>query len=328
MLIPPPVPRGARHFVSVIAFDGMAPFELGCAVEIFGIARPELDVPWYELTVCAETPADLRIVGGFTMRAAHGLGVAAGADTVIVPAVPDVRGAVSPELVAALRAAHARGARIVSICSGAFALAAAGLLDEREATTHWRYAELLQRRFPRVKVNPDVLYVDGGDVLTSAGSAAGLDLLIHLVRKDHGPGVANSVARRLVIPPHREGGQAQFIQAPVTPVEDNDTVATTMAWALDHLAEPITVARMAEAAHMSQRTFIRHFGRQTGISPLRWVISQRVAASLTLLESTTAPIEEIAVAVGFDSPVTFRHHFAKAMRTSPSAYRRAFGVSA
>ncbi|OUC93519.1 helix-turn-helix domain-containing protein [Streptosporangium minutum] len=328
MLIPPPELRAAHHAVSVLAFDGMSPFELGCVVEIFGIPRPELDVPWYELRVCAETPADLRIVGGFTMRAEYGLGAVAGADTVIVPGVADVSGRVSPELVAALRAAHARGARIVSICSGAFALAEAGLLDGREATTHWKYAELLQHRFPRVRVNPDVLYVDGDDVLTSAGSAAGLDLLVHLVRKDHGPGVANSVARRLVIPPHREGGQAQFIQAAVTPVEDGDAVATAMAWALDHLAEPITVAGLAKVAHMSQRTFIRHFARQTGTSPLRWVIAQRIAASLAVLESTAAPIEEVALSVGFDSPVTFRHHFTRAMRTSPSAYRRAFRVPA
>ncbi|GII00380.1 helix-turn-helix domain-containing protein [Planobispora takensis] len=328
MLLPPPTPLRPRHAVSVLAFDGMAPFELGCVVEIFGIPRPELDVPWYDLTVCAETPADLRVVGGFTMRARHGLETLAAADTVIVPGVPDVRGEVSPGVTAALRAARERGARVVSICSGAFALAAAGLLDGREATTHWRYAELLQRRFPRVRVNPDVLYVDDGDVLTSAGSAAGLDLLVHLVRRDHGPGVANTVARRLVIPPHRDGGQAQFVEAAVAPVEDDDAVAAAMAWALEHLSEPLTVADLAGAARMSQRTFIRHFGRQTGTSPLRWVVSQRIAASLTLLESTAAPVEEIAAAVGFDSPATFRHHFGRAMRTSPSAYRRAFRPSA
>ncbi|GAA3441140.1 helix-turn-helix domain-containing protein [Planomonospora venezuelensis] len=327
MLLPLPAPRGVRRTVSVLAFDGMAPFELGCVVEIFGIPRPELDAPWYELAVCAEAPGDLRVVGGFTMRAGHGLDVLAAADTVIVPGVPDVRGEVSPGVVAALRTAHGRGARVVSICSGAFALAAAGLLDGREATTHWQYAELLQRRFPRVRVNPDVLYVDGGDVLTSAGSAAGLDLLVHLVRRDHGPGVANTVARRLVIPPHRDGGQAQFVQAAVTPLEDGDAVAAAMAWALEHLAEPLTVADLARAAHMSQRTFIRRFGRRTGTSPLRWVISQRVAASLPLLESASAPVEEVAAAVGFDSAVTFRHHFARAMRTSPSAYRRAFRSS-
>ncbi|RVX43490.1 AraC family transcriptional activator FtrA [Nonomuraea polychroma] len=315
------------HRVAVLAFDGMAPFELGCVVELFGLPRPELDVPWYDLTVCAETLEPLRVVGGFTMRAEHGLDVLASADTVIVPGA-DVHAPVSGELVAALRLAHSRGARMVSICSGAFALAAAGLLDGRTVTTHWRYAGLLQERFPAVRVNPSVLYVDEGDVLTSAGSAAGLDLLIHLVRTDHGPGVANTVARRLVVPPHREGGQAQFIEAAVTAVEDDDAVARAMSWALDNLARPLAVADLARVANMSQRSFIRHFRRQTGTSPLRWVISQRVAASLTMLESTAAPVEEIGAAVGFESPVTFRHHFTKAMRTSPSAYRKAFSGSA
>ncbi|MFC4111991.1 helix-turn-helix domain-containing protein [Nonomuraea zeae] len=327
MLLPLPArPPADLHTVAALAFDGMAPFELGCVVELFGLPRPELDVPWYELKVCAETLEPLRVVGGFSMQAAHGLDVLAEADTVIVPGVADVRAPVSGELVSALRRAHARGARMVSICSGAFALAAAGLLDGRAATTHWKYAELLQERFPAVEVNPSVLYVDGGDVLTSAGSAAGLDLLVHLVRNDHGPNVANAVARRLVIPPHREGGQAQFIQAAVTPVEDDDAVGRAMAWALDNLAGPISVADLAGAAHMSERSFIRHFKRQTGTSPLRWVISQRVAASLPMLESTGAPVEEIGAAVGFESPVTFRHHFTRAMRTSPSAYRRAFSA--
>ncbi|MEU8206161.1 helix-turn-helix domain-containing protein [Streptosporangium sp. NPDC049046] len=328
MLIPPPAPHATPPAVSVLAFDGMSPFELGCVVEIFGIARPELEVPWYRLSVCAETPADLRVTGGFTMRTEHGLDALEAASTVIVPGVANVHGEVSPEVVTALRRAHDRGARVVSICSGAFALAAAGLLNGRRATTHWKYAELLQHRFPRVEVDPDVLYVDGEDVLTSAGSAAGLDLLIHLVRKDYGPGVANEVARRLVIPPHREGGQAQFIQTAVPHVEDGAAVTAAMAWALEHLAEPITIATLAEAAHMSPRTFIRHFGRQTGTSPLRWVISQRVAASLTMLESTSVPVEDIASAVGFDSTATFRHHFTRTMRTSPSAYRRAFRAPA
>lgn len=311
--------------MAVLAFDGMAPFELGCVVEFFGLPRPELEAPWYDLKVCAESLEPLRVVGGFTMRAEHGLDVLAAADTVVVPGA-NVHGPVSEPLVAALREAHARGARMVSICSGAFALAAAGLLDGRAATTHWRYTGLLQERFPAVRVNPSVLYVDDGDVLTSAGSAAGLDLLVHLVRRDHGPNVANAVARRLVIPPHREGGQAQFIQAAVTPVEEDDAVATAMAWALDHLADPIAVAGLARVAHMSERTFIRRFKRQTGTSPLRWVISQRVAASLPMLESTAAPVEEIGAAVGFESPVTFRHHFTRAMRTSPSAYRKAFSA--
>jgi AraC family transcriptional regulator, transcriptional activator FtrA len=328
-----------RPTLSVLVFDGMAPFELGAVVEIFGLPRPELELAggprgssslggklWYDLRVCAEEPGrPLRSVGGFTMTAEHGLDTFAAADTVMVVAVPDVRADVSPAVVEALRAAHQRGARVVSICSGAFALAAAGLLDGREATTHWRYAALLRQRYPQVLVNPDVLYVDGDDVLTSAGSAAGLDLCLHLIRKDHGARIANSVARRLVIPPHREGGQAQFVEAAVPGVTEDDAIARAMAWALDHLAEPITVAELAAQAHLSPRTFIRHFSRQAGTSPLRWVIVQRIMASLPLLESSMAPVEEIGAAVGFDSPVTFRHHFLRAMRTSPSAYRRTFG---
>ncbi|MCA2226125.1 transcriptional regulator FtrA [Nonomuraea aurantiaca] len=311
--------------VSVLAFDGMSPFELGCVVEVFGLPRPELDVPWYDLVVCAEHDGPLRAVGGFTVQATYGLDVFAEARTVIVPGVPDVRAEVSPALIGAVRRAHERGARIVSICSGAFVLAAAGLLDGRPATTHWRYAELLQERFPQVRVDPGVLYVDNGDVLTSAGSAAGIDLLIHLIRRDHGPGVANTVARRLVVPPHREGGQAQFIEAAVSPVKEDDAVARTMEWALANLSRPITVAVLARVAGMSQRSFVRHFNRRTGTSPLRWVIAQRIAASLPLLESATAPVEEVGAAVGFESPVTFRHHFSRSMRTSPSAYRKAFG---
>nr|WP_219825430.1 helix-turn-helix domain-containing protein [Nonomuraea typhae] len=319
MMPRPPKP----HTISVLAFDGMAPFELGCVVEIFGLPRPELEIPWYDLKVCAESRGPLRVVGGFTMQAEHGLDVLKNADTVIIPGA-NVHHPTSPALITALQEAHRAGARIVSICSGAFTLAAAGLLDGRAAATHWKYADLLRTRHPKVHVNPEVLYVDDGDVLTSAGSAAGLDLLIHLIRKDHGANVANTVARRLVVPPHREGGQAQFIEAAVTPVEEDDGVTRAMAWALDHLTEQITVGRLAGEAHMSERSFIRHFKRQTGTSPLRWVISQRVAASLAMLESTSVPVEEIGAAVGFESPVTFRHHFTRAMHTSPSAYRRTF----
>lgn len=321
MLVAPPA---RRHTVSVLAFDGMAPFELGSVVEVFGLPRPELDVPWYELRVCSLERGPMRAVGGFTMTAEHGLDAFASADTVMVVAVPDVRDEPAPEVVAALRAAHTRGARVVSICSGAFALAAAGLLDGREATTHWQYADLLRRRFPNVRVTPDVLYVDGEDVLTGAGSAAGLDMCLHLVRKDHGARVANAVARRLVVPPHREGGQAQFVEAAVTRPAEDDAIARAMAWALAHLAETITVARMAGEARLAPRTFIRHFHRQTGTSPLRWVVTQRVMAALPLLEEGLTPVEEVGAAVGFESPVTFRHHFARAMKTSPSAYRRAF----
>ncbi|MED7948651.1 DJ-1/PfpI family protein [Streptomyces sp. BE303] len=330
------------HDVAVYAFDGMTPFELGVVVEVFGLARPELSgllaAPWYGLKVCADRPGTpLRSVGGFSLTAEHGLDELAAADTVVVPGVPNAfggvgappgrqAGGVSPGLVAALRTAHERGARIVSICSGAFALAAAGLLDGREATTHWRYAELLQQRHPAVRVNPDVLYVDSGSVLTSAGSAAGIDLCLHLVRRDHGARVANSVARRFVVPPHRDGGQAQFVEAAVRPVEEGDDgIGRSMQWALDHLASPLTVTLLARAAGMSDRSYLRHFTARNGTSPMRWVISQRVAASLPLLEAPAGTVEEIAVAVGFESAATYRHHFGRVMRTSPTAYRRAFG---
>lgn len=314
----------ARHRIAVLAFAGMAPFELGCVVEVFGLPRPELDVAWYDLDVCAETPEPMAAVGGFSITARHGLDVLAAADTVIVPGVADVHAEVSPALVEALRTAAARGARLVSICSGAFALAAAGLLDGRAATTHWKYAALLRERHPLVEVTPDVLYVDTGQVITSAGSAAGLDLCLHLVRRDHGAQIANTVARRLVLPPHRDGGQAQFIELPVRDVIDDDGVARAMAWALDHLTEPLTVNLLAAHARMSPRSFLRHFARHTGTSPIRWLIDQRVAASLPLLETSDSPVEQVAAAVGFDSPATFRHHFSRCMRTSPSSYRRTF----
>ncbi len=315
-----------RPTVAVLAYEGMSPFETGIVAEVFGLARPELDVPWYDLRVCAERPGPLRILGGATIDTAYGLDAFAAARTVIVPGVSDVRGECSPELVAALRLAHDRGARIVSICSGAFALAAAGLLDHRPATTHWQYAGLLRRRFPLVRVNADVLYIDDGDVLTSAGSAAGLDLCLHLVRRDHGPSIANAVARRLVVPPHRQGGQAQFIEAPVPREPGEDRITPTMTWALANLDQALTVQVLARRAHMSTRTYLRHFARCTGTSPTRWLITQRIQASLPLLEKTPAPIEEIARAVGFASPITYRSHFARAMRTSPSAYRRAFAA--
>jgi AraC family transcriptional activator FtrA len=318
------VPRATAHRVTVLAYDGMSAFELGIVTEVFGLPRPELGVDWYDLAICAERREPVRLLGGATLSTDSGLKVFSAAKTVIVPGVGDVHGEVSPALIAALRGAHGRGARIVSICSGAFALAAAGLLDGRRAATHWRYAELLQRRFPQVRVDPDVLYVDDGDVLTSAGSAAGLDLCVHLIRKDFGPSIANAVARRLVIPPHRDGGQAQFIEAPVAADIDDDRITRSMSWAMSRLDRPVTVDDLARQAHMSTRTYLRHFKRSSGTSPIRWLIAQRIRASLSLLETTTASIDDIAAATGFETAVTYRHHFARAMQTSPSAYRRAF----
>jgi AraC family transcriptional regulator, transcriptional activator FtrA len=313
--------------VSVLAYAGMSGFELGIVTEVFGLPRPELEVDWYDLTVCAESPDALPLVGRAMMSTPYGLAEFSRADTVIVPGVSDVHAEVSPALVAALRRAHRRGARVVSICSGAFALAAAGLLDGRRVATHWRYAELLARRYPELTVDADVLYVDGGDVLTSAGSAAGLDLCLHIVRKDFGATIANAVARRLVIQPHRSGGQAQFIEAPVAPEAEDDRVVATMEWALSNLDNEITVADLARRAHMSTRSYLRHFKQCSGSSPIRWLIERRVQASLALLETSDASIDEIAVSTGFATATTYRHHFARIMRTSPSAYRRAFRAS-
>ncbi|MET8230400.1 transcriptional regulator FtrA [Micromonospora sp. NPDC005298] len=325
---PLPVPTArwptAGYRVAVLAYAGMSMFEIGIVTEVFGLPRPEFDVDWYDLVVCAEQPGPVPVVGGASLHTPYGLRELATAQMIIVPGVPDMSAEPSPEVVDALRRAHRRGARIMSICSGAFALAGAGLLDGRRATTHWRYAELLARRYPLVTVDPDVLYLDDGELLTSAGSAAGLDLCVHVVRRDHGAAIANAVARRLVIPPHRDGGQAQFVEAPVNTDPADDRIAGSIDWALTHLTEPLSVARLAEQARMSPRTYLRHFARATGTSPIRWVIDKRVRASLALLEETDSPVEQIAGAVGFDTPVTYRHHFARVMLTSPSAYRRAF----
>jgi AraC family transcriptional regulator, transcriptional activator FtrA len=313
-----------RRSVSVLAYDGMSAFETGIVTEVFGLTWPDIQLPAYDVTVCTERPEPVRMIGGATLSSPHGLDAFAAADTVVIPSVKPATGDVSPGLIAALRRAHHRGARIVSICSGAFALAAAGLLDHRRATTHWCYVDELRRRHPLVDVDPKALYVDGDDVLTSAGCAAGLDLCLHLVRKDHGAAVANAIARRLVVSPHRPGGQAQYIERPVPTDLDDDRINASMVWALSNLRAPITLPDLARRAAMSERSYLRHFTRCTGTTPIRWLIDQRIQASLERLESTAASVEEIATAVGFDTAVTYRHHFVRTMRTSPSAYRRAF----
>lgn len=310
--------------VSVLAYDGMTAFETGIVTEVFGLRWPDLEQSWYDLRICTEDAEPVDMVGGARLHTPYGLEEFAEADTVIVPSVKDVTAPVSAGLVAALREAHQRGARVVSICSGAFALAAAGLLDDRRATTHWKYADALQASYPKVRVDSAPLYVDGGGVFTSAGCAAGLDLCLHLVREDKGAAVANAVARRLIVPPHREGGQAQYIESPVAVDRTEDRIALSMTWALEHLSETLAVAQLADQAAMSPRTYLRHFSRRAGTSPIRWLVAQRVQASLELLETTDTPIEEIATAVGFDTAVTFRHHFRHAMHTSPAAYRRTF----
>jgi AraC family transcriptional activator FtrA len=312
------------HRVVALVPQKIAPFELGIVTEVFGLARPELDVPWwYELTLCAEHPGVIPAsAGGFSFVVEHGLEAVRSADTIIVP------GWSGEPSDAVLEAVRASTARVVSICSGVFLLAAAGLLAGREAATHWRYAETLAARHPELTVNADVLYVDGDDVLTSAGSAAGIDLCLHLVRRDHGSAVANAVARRLVIPPHRDGGQAQLIDLPMPAHPADDPIARVMAWALERLHEPLDLATLAAHSHMSVRTFTRRFQRATGTTPGRWLIEQRVRASLELLERSDEPIETVASRVGFATAATFRHHFTAIMRTTPTAYRRAFYAAA
>ena len=326
--VPANMPR-RRHLVAVHAFDGVASFELGVTAEVFALPRPELDVSWwYDFALCAERPGRLRAVGGFGLDVRHGLDTLAAADTIVLPGTADPHGDPSRELVAALRAAHARGARLMSICSGAFVLAATGLLDGRDATTHWMYADLLAARFPAVRVDPRVLYVDGGDVLTSAGTAAGIDLCLHVVRRDHGADVANRVARRMVVSPHRAGDQAQYVEAPVPSRPHDDPIAAVMEWALGRLGERIEVADLAAAAHLSPRTLTRRFTEATGTSPARWLLEQRIAASVALLETTGTPVEDVGALVGIPSPAAFRRHFSRTMGVAPSVYRRTFGASA
>src|SRR5688500_11368887 len=312
------------HRVACLAFEGLAPFELGVAAEVFALARPELGVDrWYEFELCAPEPGPLRVVGGFSVVAPHGLEALARAETIVVPGVPDPYDDPPEAVLAALRAAHDRGARVVSICSGAFALAAAGLLDGREAATHWRYASLLAERFPAVRVNADVLYLDAGSVLTSAGTAAGIDLCLHLVRRDHGAEVANRVARRMVVAAHRDGGQAQFIEQPVARAERDDPVGRASAHAPARLGDPPAVAARAPSAHLSPRQLERRFRAATGTSPGRWLTGQRVQASLPMLESGAEGVEAVADAVGF-TPAGYRRHFRARLGISPAAYRQRF----
>ncbi|MFI6445709.1 helix-turn-helix domain-containing protein [Kitasatospora sp. NPDC050543] len=313
-----------HHRIACLAFDGMAPFELATVAEVFAVPRPELDVDWwYRFELCAETPGPHRVVGGFDIVVHHGLDRLRYADTVIVPGVADVRRDVSPAVLNALREAYARGARVVSICSGAFALAAAGLLDGREATTHWRHARLLQERHPEVTVNASVLYVDGGSVITAAGTAAGIDACLHLIRKDHSAEIAARVARRMVVAAHREGGQAQFAEHPVGKEPADDPIGTAMRYALENLHRRLTVDELAGVAHLSVRQFERRFVDAAGLPPGRWITQQRIRAGAALLEAADHPIDTVADRVGL-TVAGFRHHFRELMGVSPSAYRRQY----
>jgi transcriptional regulator GlxA family with amidase domain len=314
-----------------VALDGVAPFELGVVCEVFGIDRPESGVPPVDFAVVAGEPGLLRTsVGGLALRPDAGLERLESADLIALPASGGVGRdaslggrAVPPDLAAALHRAVGRGARLVSVCTGAFVLAGAGLLDGRHCTTHWMFTDELARQVPTAMVEPDVLYVEDGPILTSAGTAAGIDACLHVVRSEFGAGAAAAIARRMVVPPHREGGQAQYVESPV-PACPDDGLGPLLAWALEHLDEDLTVESLASQALMSPRTFARRFRAETGTTPYSWLLTQRVQAAQALLEGTDLPVEEVARRCGFGSAAVLRHHFTRLRRTSPQAYRRAF----
>ena len=316
---------GPRRTVAVVAYDRVAVFEMAVPCEVFGIDRSAMGAPTYGLfLVAAERPPLRAMEGGFTIDIPNDLSALDQADTVVVPAWRDVHERPPQPMLDALRQAYDRGCRIASLCSGAFVLAHAGLLDGRRATTHWMYAGLMARMFPKVEVDPSVLYIDEGQVLTSAGTAAGIDLCLHMVRQDHGAEAANLFARRMVVPPHRSGGQAQYVEAPLPPKENEDPLGETMVWAVGHLSEPLTILDMAGHANLSSRTFARQFLAMTGTSPLRWLLVQRVAAAQRLLETSDLPIDRVAEACGLGSPANLRLHFGRVVGTSPTSYRKAF----
>ncbi len=310
--------------VVALAYDGLCTFEFGCAYEVFGLPRPELDRPWYRFDVCAAEPGPLRAAGGLAVEAPYDPALIERADTVIAPGWRDAAEPPPRPLLDALARVAERGGRLVSICSGVFMLAAAGVLDGKRATTHWRYAGLLARRYPQIRVDADVLYVDEGSVLTSAGSAAGLDLCLHIVRRDHGAAVANDVARRLVLAPHRDGGQQQFVVTPVAQQTGDGRLAALLDWLPAHLDEELSIGDLARRAGMSLRAFQRRFRESLGTTPGEWLAGQRVARARMLAETTDLTLEQIAAQCGFGSVETLRHHFRRVVGTTPARYRRSF----
>ena len=309
------------HVVGLAVTEGAPVFELAIPCEVFGRYRDGFPEPWYMLRPCAPGGVPVPVSNCFA-ASGDGYNGLTRADTVIVTAVRDPGEDPVPELVAAVRAAHAGGARIVSLCTGAFVLAAAGLLDGRPATTHWMHAGELARRYPAVKVDPGVLYVDDGNVLTSAGTTAGLDLCLHIVRTDHGASVANALARRLVAPAHRDGGQAQYIEAPAP--REYPGLGPVLDWMRARLHQPLTVTAVARHANMTERTLIRHFHATTGTTPIKWLNAQRIGRARELLEASTLPVEDVGEASGLGAPANFRRHFIRATGVTPSAYRRTF----
>ncbi|MGW5045593.1 GlxA family transcriptional regulator [Streptomyces griseoluteus] len=329
----PPVDGDLRpHRVAVLALDGLLPFELGIPHRIFGRPTDARGRPLYEVVTCSiRPPGPVETAADFTVDVPHGPEALATADTVIVPASYELgpvfeEGRLTPELAAAL--AHVRpGTRFASICVGGYVLAAAGLLDGRPATTHWADADRFQELFPKVRVDAGVLFVDDGDVLTSAGVAAGIDLCLHMVRRDHGTAVANEVARRTVVPPHRDGGQAQYIHRPL-PEPQLATTTAARAWALGRLHEPLQLRDLAEREAMSVRTFTRRFREEVGVSPGQWLTAQRVELARQLLESTDRSVDQVARDAGFGTAQSMRQHLQQALGVTPTAYRRTFRAGA
>jgi len=313
--------------VAAIVYEGLCTFEFGIVTEAFALPRPELGRPWYRFRVCSIAGKSVRATGGVTIEAPWGLTGLKDAHTIVMPGWRNVDEPPPPSLVRALRRAAARGARIVSICSGVFVLAAAGLLNGKRATTHWRDTQRLAERFPDIIVQPDVLYVDEGRVMTSAGSAAGLDLCLHIIRKDFGAEIANRVARRLVLPPHRDGGQTQYATEPVT-TRRAAGLARLLDWVQGNLHRDLTVPVLAKQAGMSQRSFARHFLAETGTTAHQWLVHQRLIAAQRKLETTGDSIDRIAETVGLGTAATLRQHFQRRFRTSPSGYRRRFSTMA
>ncbi|MEU9588592.1 GlxA family transcriptional regulator [Streptomyces sp. NPDC048219] len=311
--------------VAAVLLDGVHPFELGVVCEVFGIDRTDEGLPKYDFAVVsAEGPALSTHVGGLSVSTPYGLDRLEEADLIAVPAGSGyARREYPPELLAALRRAVDRGARVLSVCSGVFVLGAAGLLDGRRCAVHWHHAEELARQYPAVAVSPDVLYVDADPVITSAGTAAGIDACLHIVRKEQGPEVANKIARRMVVPPHRDGGQAQYIERPL-PRSSCDTVGEVLSWMEQHLDQEVTVEQLAARAHMSPRTFARRFQQETGTTPYRWILRQRVLLAQRLLEGTDETMDAVAWRTGFGTAAALRHQFVRALGTTPHAYRRTF----
>jgi AraC family transcriptional regulator, transcriptional activator FtrA len=314
-----------RHRVVALAYDGLATFEFGCTVELFALHRPELGVEWYEFAVCSAERGTMRAAGGIEVRVPNSLELLDRADTIVIPGWRDVDETPPARVLKKIRDAYGRGARLCTICSGVFVLAAAGILDGRTVTTHWRYARKLAERYPSVTVEPNALYVDTGQILTSAGSAAGLDMLLHLVRRDYGARVGNLVAQRLVIPPHREGGQAQYLPRPL-PSDERGRLSKLIDWVREHPAQAHTLRSLARRASMSPRTLQRQFQNTIGCAPYEWLVRERVALAKDLLQSGRHSLARVAETVGFRSQETFRRHFRRVAGTSPATYRRQFAA--